>query len=167
MNETLENLDWDIQPDRDLWPDIHANIRFAKKPKRSFWVPISIAACMMIAVSAVVMSSLSFQRSQQTYELQASYIEFQRSQIQLMEGQHKQVRAQIAALLNDKQNTFSSVTVSEIEAVLATIDQASIELKDAIISQPMKANHAMMLARTYQKELKLLNQLKSLSGTTI
>jgi len=29
----LESLDWDIEPERDLWPDIHSNIRFAGKPK--------------------------------------------------------------------------------------------------------------------------------------
>jgi len=28
----LDKLDWDIEPDRDLWPDIHSNIGFAGKP---------------------------------------------------------------------------------------------------------------------------------------
>ena len=177
----LNSLDWDIQPERDLWPDIHSNIRFAGKPKLDLdddedssqttgkgrviaWAPVSIAACMMFAFGAFVMSMLSYQRAQDTYEMQASYIEFQKSQISLIEQQHAHVRAQFVALLDGKLGPIDPGTAAEIQAVLMTIDEASVELKQAILAEPLNTHYSTMLARTYQEELKLLNKFKAKDG---
>ena len=177
----LDSLKWDIEPERDLWPDIHSNIRFAGKPKlviddegttadRSkstrvlVWAPMSIAACLMLALGAFVMSTLSYQRAQDTYELQASYIEYQKSQIHLIEQQHAHVRAQFVALLEGKLGPIDPGTVAEVQAVLMTIDDASAELKQAILAEPLNNNYSTMLARTYQEELKLLNKFKAKGG---
>jgi hypothetical protein len=99
----LDTLNWDIEPGRDLWPDVHSNIRFAGKPERMsepeftmqqeqaivgsnaqrlssvrrLWMPMSMAACMMLALGAFIMSSMSFQRAQDSYELQARYRAYQ------------------------------------------------------------------------------------------
>jgi hypothetical protein len=178
----LDELNWDIQPDRDLWPDVHSNIRFAGKPElliksitlpahksavQRLWMPMSMAACMMLALGAFVMSSLSFQRAQDTYQLQASYIDYQKSQISLIEQQHAHVRAQFTTLLSGELGTINPATVAEVQAVLLTIDSASLELKEAILAQPTNANYSSMLARTYQQELKLLNKFKTANGMSI
>jgi hypothetical protein len=169
VNQALMTLDWDVQPDRDLWPDISSRIRFAAKPKTKQynWAPAAIAACMLFAFGALVFSSLSYQRSQQTYAMQASYIDYQKSQINLIEQQHKHVRAQFVALLSGQHGSIDSQTVAEVQAVLMTIDSASVELKQAILAQPLNTNYSTMLARTYQDELRLLNKFKSNSGTSI
>ena len=192
-NKVLPALSWDIQPDKDLWPAVHSNIRFSGKPERPIetestpqlevfagnsnvrhltkvqrlWMPMSMAACMLLALGAFVMSSMSFQRAQDSYELQASYIEYQKSQISLIEQQHKQVRAQFTALLGGELGPISPTTVAEVQAVLMTIDTASLELKEAILAQPTNNNYASMLARTYQEELKLLNKFKTANGMSI
>ena len=180
----LDQLHWDIEPARDLWPAVHSNIRFAAKPtfpagletattssvasgSRRLWVPMSMAACMMLALGAFIMSSMSFQRAQDTYELQASYIEYQQSQISLIEQQHTQVRAQFTALLGGELGPINPTTVAEVQAVLLTIDTASLELKQAIIAQPTNSNYPSMLARTYQQELKLLNKFKTANDVSI
>lgn len=182
-----DQLDWDIQPERDLWPDIKSNIRFAGKPETvavipkntealnntvatsrfQSWMPMSVAACLMLAFGAFIMSSLSFQKAQQTYDLQANYIEYQKTQISLIEQQHKQVRAQFTALLSGEIGELNPASVAEVTAVLMTIDNASSELKKAILAQPMNASYSSMLARTYQKELKLLNRFKTANGLSI
>ena len=182
----LDDLNWELEPERDLWPDIHSNIRFSGKPalnlevnepqaitasatstSRRFWMPASMAACMMLAIGAFIMSSMSFQRSQATYELQASYIEYQKSQISLIDQQHKQVRAQFTALLSGELGPIDPSTVAVVQAVLLTIDNASLELKEAILAQPTNATYSAMLARTYQEELKLLNKFKTANGLSI
>jgi len=188
--QMLDSLNWDIAPDRDLWPDINSNIRFAGKPNLEVdempsdlaassesqshkparainWTPISIVACMMLALGALVMSSLSYQRTQQTYAMQESFIEFQKSQISLIEQQHEHVRAQFVALLDGKLGPIDPTTVTEVRAVLLTIDEASLELKQAILAQPLNRNYSTMLARTYQEELKLLNKFKAKNGLSI
>lgn len=171
VNKTLRALDWDIQPERDLWPDISSQIRFSTKakPRRSSlkWAPIAVAACMLFAFGALILSSMSYQRTQQTYAMQASYIEYQKSQIDLIEQQHKLVRAQFLSLLDGQFGDINPSTVTEVEAILMTIDSASAELKQAILSQPTNSNYSSMLARTYQGELKLLNKFKSKNGMSI
>ncbi len=189
--DVLGQLNWSIEPDRDLWPDIQAKLEARSAPASSTslelqtqakgevvqmplrfggqkpWLAVSMAACMMLALGAFIMSSMSFQRAQDTYELQASYIEFQKSQISLIEQQHSQVRAQFTALLNGDLGTIDSTTVAEIEMVLLTIDNASLELKQAILAQPTNSSHAAKLARTYKEELKLLNKFKTANGISI
>jgi hypothetical protein len=182
----LDKLNWDIQPERDLWPDVHSNIRFAGKPEvfveaqdsqslpsasksavQRLWRPMSMAACMMLALGAFIISSMSFQRAQDTYQLQASYIEYQKSQISLIEQQHANVRAQFTALLAGELGAINPATAIEVQAVLLTIDNASIELKRAMLKQPTNPNYASMLARTYQHELKFLNKFKTANGASI
>lgn len=177
----LNELDWDIPPERDLWPGIKSNIRFSGKPEtfelddveakassqRMTWLPISVAACLILACGAFVMSSLSLHKAQQSYDLQANYIEYQKTQIGLIEQQHQQVRAQFTALLSGEVGDLNSSSMAEISAVLMTIDDASSELKKAILAQPMNSNYSAMLARTYQKELKFLNKFKTANDLSI
>jgi hypothetical protein len=169
INQALMTLDWDVQPDRDLWADISSRIRFAGKPKTKQynWAPAAVAACMLFAFGALILSSMSFKRSQQTYAMQASYIDYQKSQINLIEQQHKHVRAQFISLLSGQHGSIDPETVAEVQAVLMTIDSASVELKQAILAQPLNTNYSTKLARTYQDELKLLNKFQSKSGTSI
>ncbi|WP_147251067.1 hypothetical protein [Arenicella xantha] len=182
--QALEALDWDVQPERDLWPDIHSNIRFSGKPEvmpetnedhavasstskaRSVpWGPMSLAACMLMAFGAFVMSAMSFQRSQATYELQASYVEFQKSQISLIDQQHAHVRAQFVDMLAGEHGPIDPGVAAEVRSVLLTIDQASLELKQAILAEPTNKNYSTMLARTYQQELNMLNKFKKQGGS--
>lgn len=182
--QALDSLDWDVQPERDLWPDIHSNIRFSGKPQPDLesqlesgsvaahrpknkviaWAPISIAACMMLALGAFVMSTLSYRNSLNTYQMQASFIDYQKSQISLIDQQHAQVRAQFVALLDGELGPIDPSAVAEVRAVLLTIDDASLELKEAILAEPLNKNYASMLARTYQEELRLLNKFKAKDG---
>jgi len=124
--QLLDSLQWDTQPDRDLWPG-----------------------------------------AQQTYALQENFIEFQKSQISLIEQQHEHVRAQFVALLDGKLGPINPTTATEIRAVLLTIDQASMELKEAILAQPLNKSYSNKLAKTYQEELKLLNKFKAKNGLSI
>lgn len=175
LNQALMSLSWDIEPGRDLWPDISSRMRFADQanaqhntPKpRQYWAPTAIAACLICAFGALVFSSISYQRTQQTYALQATYIDYQKTQIKLIEQQHSQVRNQFVALLAGQFGEIDPITVAEVQAVLMTIDSASSELKQAILAQPMNTTYSTMLARTYQQELKLLNKFKSKNGTAI
>ena len=168
LNEAVNALDWDIAPERDLWPDISSQIKFSErrvqnKPikKASFnWSQVAVAACLVMACAAVVMSSLSYYRVEQTHQLQASYIEYQKAQIALMEQQHSHVRAQFVAMLGGEMGELNEITAAEIQNVLMTFDVASEKLKAAILEQPLNTKYPSKLARNYQQELKLLNKYK-------
>jgi len=192
MNEkptnTLHDLDWDIQPERDLWADIDSNIRFSGKPNRDFdtqltdtshtqtqhhnkprrpWVPVAIAACSVMAVVSVVMSGMSLQRANQTYELQAQMVEYQKSHIALMEQQHKVVRAQFVSFIENQTMPLNADAAEQLLATLATFDAASTQLKEALIAQPTNTRYATTLADTYQQEAELLNKIKAQATRSI
>lgn len=173
-NQVLNELEWDMAPERDLWPDISSQIKFAQRRrsnqtserqrlvnKNVFNGPrVAIAACLVMACTAVVLSSMSYYRVQQTHQLQLSYIEYQKAQIALMEQQHAHVRAEFVALLGGEMGDLDMAAATEIKNVLSTFDSASEKLKEAILEQPTNSNYPSKLARTYQQELKLLNKYK-------
>ncbi len=183
---TLHDLNWDIPPERDLWADIDSNIRFSGKPKREFdvaahtnvpnidagkptrrWAPIAIAACAVMAVMSVVMSGLSLQRANQTYELQAKMVEYQQSHIALMEQQHQTVRAQFVSFIENHAAPYDAEAANELRATLATFDKASAQLKEALIAHPTNSSYATTLAQTYQQEAELLNKIKAQATRSI
>lgn len=153
----LSKLDWDIQPDRDLWPEISTTIRFTRtsETERSKWMPMTIAACTILAVVSVCFSLLSFQHNKQNHEMQARLLELQQSHITLMDQQHQLVRAQFVALLQDTNNIKPDVATN-LQATLKELDDASNIIKQALVKQPMNLNYAAALADTYQREADLL-----------
>lgn len=183
QTNSLKDLNWAIQPDRDLWADIDSNIRFSGLPKREAasettsektglerrrpWVPIAVAACTIMAVASVLLSGLSLQRANQTFELQAKMVEYQQSHIALMEQQHKAVRAQFVSLIENQNTPLNTDLVNEIRATLATFDQASTQLKEALLAQPTNTRYAATLADTYQQEAELLNKIKAQATRSI
>jgi len=168
VNDAINALDWDIAPERDLWPDISSQIIFAERRAQNRmaknddfnWSKLAVAACLLMACAAVVVSSLSYFRVQQTHNMQASYIEYQKAQIALMEQQHSLVRAQFTRLLGGDMGDLNSTTAAEIQTVLMTFDVATETLKEAILEQPLNTKYPRKLANTYQQELKLLNKYK-------
>lgn len=189
MNEKTDNalqkLNWDIEPERDLWADIDSNIRFSGKPKRELehsstsvltaaneresrrWAPLAIAACGVMAVVSVIMSGLSLQRANQTYELQAQLVEYQQSHIALMEQQHNVVRAQFVNFIENQTAPLNPKAAQELRATLATFDKASMQLKEALLAQPTNTRYANTLADTYQQEAELLNKIKAKATRSI
>ncbi len=156
----LNDLDWELQPERDLWPTIESHVRFRKiKPGSNRWMSVAVAACLMLAVGAFVMATFSYQQSQHTQQLQAQYVEYQKSQIALMEQHHELVRAQFVALLNS--DVMTTKTRNELQQVLVVFDQAGAQLKEAMLSQPTNSEYATQLAHTYEQELELLNTIKT------
>ncbi len=163
LNHKLSNLEWNIQPDRDLWPDISSRIYFADKTIKStpVWMPFAMAASLVLATVALVFSSMTYQHSLDANKYQASLAMYQDAQLALIEQQHQMVRVQFSQLLQNKRNSLSPGFVSELETLMLNIDTASIEIKKALILQPNNPNYTSMLVRTYQQEIKFLNTIQS------
>ena len=161
LNRQIADLAWDLQPERDLWPEIESSIRTHKKNPQWFsnWAPMAMAASLILAVGAASLSFMSFQRADQMQEMQASMVEFQKSQVALIEQQHQLVRAQFLVMFEQGGDRLDPQFVTEIKGVLDTIDRASVEIKNAIKTQPFANDYPSMLARTYQRETNLLNQI--------
>lgn len=162
LPERLAGLEWDVEPDRDLWPDISSRIRFAenRRKKKAVWAPLAVAASLVVAVGSLMFSWMSFQMASDNRQRQAMMVTYQQAQLQLIEQQHKMVRVQFVQLLRDKRELLNPDFITEAELLMANIDQASTEIKKAMTVQPNDPDYASMLVSTYQQEINLLNKIK-------
>lgn len=163
----LESLDWDMQPERDLWPGIAARIEqesvstvHSPKPSTPIWMPVAMAACLMLAVGSVSFSYYAMQRNEQYMELQATVLMQHQETIRAIEAQHQEVKVRLAALLSNPDGNLDPQLVSEANEILEATNVASEQIKQAIANAPDKQAYLAMLVNTYQRETELLNRIK-------
>lgn len=170
LAKELAELEWEVEPERDLWPDIHAHIRFdkrAKAKKQRNWAPFAVAASVTLAVASLFFSSMTVMQTQVIAKNQESLMLYQQAQLELIEGQHQMVRAQFLQILSHQKDSLNPDFVEQIEQVMSEVDDASEQIKEAMRSQPNNPDYSSMLVNTYQHELKLLNKVKSQRGLSI
>lgn len=169
--QKLAALDWEIEPEKDLWPDISSKIRFADRAKASkrsrSWAPFAIAASSVLAVVSILFSSMSMQYARESQRTQEAMVMYQQAQLSLIDEQHQMVRTQFVQLLAQEQENLNPAFVTEIQQVMEDVDNAAEQIKEAIKTQPSNPDYPSMLVNTYQHELKLLNRVKSRNGLSI
>ncbi|MFT5137350.1 MAG: hypothetical protein ACI9XU_002320 [Arenicella sp.] len=177
FGERMGELNWDIQPRRDLWPDISSKIRFADKRKQHTpnseaktnkpWLPYAVAASTLFAVVSLMFSTMSYQYAQDSKQQNAALVQYQQAQLALIDQQHRMVRVQFARLLEEQSDTLNPAFVTEVSTLMMNIDQAASQIKNALVTQPNNPSYTFMLVSTYQQELNLLNKVKSNKGVSI
>ena len=168
LDQHLARLQWDIPPERDLWPDTSSRIKFADRRKKitAIWQPLAVAASLVLAVGAIVFTGATYQMNVETKRLQANTVLFQQAQLALIEQQHKMVRVQFTQLLQHNRNSMNPQLVSVSEILMSTIDHAAAEIKNAMVLQPNDPNYASKLVSTYQQEVNMLNRISSDNRST-
>jgi hypothetical protein len=177
FGQHMGELDWDIQPKRDLWPDISSKIRFHDKRRQHTsnsgsqtnkpWLPFAIAASTVFAVVALMFSVMSYQYAQDSKKQNAALVQYQQSQLELIDQQHRMGRVQFARLLEEHSGSLNPTFVTEVSNLMMNIDQAASEIKNALVAQPNNPSYTLMLVSTYQQELNLLNKVKGNKGVSI
>ena len=154
----LGNLDWDIEPSRDLWPEISAKLKqdsnlsgatdlqstdgFEPLQVRDnirshpSWMPVAMAACLTIAIGSLSLSYYSMNRNSEYMELQAAVLMQHQETIRAIEAQHEEVKTNLVALLSNQNGALSPTLVAEAQAILNTTDAASEQIKRAIENSP-------------------------------
>lgn len=176
----LDSLNWDIEPERDLWPEISAKLEkqtsataiqapIDETPLASNgaqvstlhrWMPAAMAACLMIAVGSMWLSYYSMNRNSEYMELQATLLMQHQETIRAIEAQHQEVKTRLVALLENEADVLDPILVSEAQSILDTTESASAEIKRAIENAPNKQAYLNMLVKTYQRETDLLKRIK-------
>ena len=170
----LDELNWDIEPKRDLWPEIAARIEqdsgayidgnnvkpIIVKQHTPAWMSIAMAACLMIAIGSVSLSYYSMQRNDEYLQVHATVLMQHQETIRAIEAQHQEVKTRLVALLNNPDGSLNPNLVAEANAILSTTSQASAQIKQAIHNAPDKQGYLNMLVKTYQRETELLNRIK-------
>lgn len=169
--EQLAKLNWEREPERDLWPDIAAKLRpqdSDRSPRHQpNWPPFAVAASVAVATVSLLFFSFVVMTPRDLANGDNAMTLYQQAHLGLIEEQHQMVRAQFVALLQHDGRSLNPEFINEIQQVMNTIDSASTEIIAAMKTQPNNPDYSSMLVDTYQHELQLLNRVKSRRGLSI
>ena len=141
----LRRLPHEIEPPRDLWPDIEARLAHAPKaarpPRRSWPTTLAVAACLCVAVASAWMSRTPAPEPS-AESLQAEIVRREAEAL---------TREYYAAL-----REFEGAPVPEpLQPALATLDRSAMDIRGAIATDPDAVFLLDQLRRTYARRLSL------------
>lgn len=156
-------------PSRDLWPEIENKLKLhvtkAYTPK---WIPWAFAATLLISFSCVFLSWNNLQNANELIAKNQLVIESGvnndiQSQIKLMTQEYSLAKSTLLIQIGNNGARSDSDLMSEVKSNLIIIEQATDELKAAILKQPNNPSLPSLLKTTYQQELVVLSQLAKIN----
>ena len=163
ITRQARQLDREIEPNSDLWPTIADKIRELPQQefnnsKKQTWMPMAMAASLLLAVASLGFAGYTNYTVQQN---SIATLEKQQSTVDLIEEPYKLARAGYMTSLATDEMQMSEEVRSVLKKNLKIIDDASIEIRAALIKNPNDPFLTDALLLTRQKELQLLNQVST------
>ena len=173
MIAAARQLQTEIRPERDLWPDIAATIAI---PKRSRWTPIfAQAAAVVLLVGAS--SSLTFLvvKDQQAEVVRPTQVMTTEMVFEQMSfgGNYRlgpgfqEARGGLASKLDQQLNRLSSESRAEVERNMQVISDAINEINLALGKEPDNVLLQELLLSTYREELRLMHRIGGLTDNVM
>ncbi|MCW8875960.1 MAG: hypothetical protein OQJ89_09980 [Kangiellaceae bacterium] len=168
LQQALNSLPQDMEPSRELWPEIEANIKgkFTKiyTPR---WIPWAIAATLVLSIGSVSWSWRTYQQAELLVRNHAAHqidsIEQAKSALKLMEQEYRLARTALLSQIDFEIGEGQAEMITNVRSQLRVIDKATVNLKKAIELQPNDPKLPKLLKATYQQELAVLSQLVRLN----
>ncbi|TQV81462.1 hypothetical protein [Aliikangiella coralliicola] len=163
----IKQLPQQTESSRDLWPEIAA--RLPKQDTKVYtprWIPWSIAATLAISFSSAFYSWKNLQTAQRVYADSQRVLSAKQViplQIKAMELEYGLAKSALITQIGLNSSHTNSDLLSEVKSHLLIIEQATKELKAAIVKQPDNPGLPKLLKATYQQELTVLSQLAKLN----
>lgn len=151
----VEALPRSIAPERDLWPDIQAQIA----PRRAAlpWARLAVAAALLMGLSA----SLTAWWLQPAPPIAPAPQEATAA-AQAWESEMRAAADELATALDARRGELDPATVAVVEANLAVIDQAIGECAAALAKTPDDPQLTSALRRAWAQKLALLERAATL-----
>ena len=160
LQEHLDALPRELEPRRDLWPGIVAGVQ---RGRRNFWVPVGIAASLVLSASAAWFTWLGYQESARNADTMATVA----GVLQQIQSPYVAVRADYAAQWPALRQELDPETAAVVEKNLAIIHQARTELVRALEKQPNDPALQQLLRRTLAAEVDLYQRVRSAARRSI
>ena len=176
LDEALASLPEDVTPERDLWPQIRAEIaqtpivaQAPASPVQSTWFRLA-AAILLVVVTSFVTYSLTRQSMPQqvatttTEPLPAPQVSAQPASfgIQELGAGYKNARADLEKRFQERLASLPPADRAKIERNLADIRHAAGEISKTLEQHPSDPLLQDLLMSTYQSELQLLANVSDL-----
>ena len=169
LDDALQELPDEEAPQRDLWPQIEAQlpVRETKIYNRR-WMPVALAASLVVSFGAVWLSWNNLQTAKAFYASSQQGIDEQnqlsiQSQIDTMEHEYGLAKSALLAQIGMNSANSDEDLLADVKSNLIIIEQATSELKAAIAKQPEDPALLKLLNTTYQQELAVLSNLAKLN----
>ncbi|HKS55422.1 MAG TPA: hypothetical protein VJS12_09065 [Steroidobacteraceae bacterium] len=176
LDEALASLPEDVTPERDLWPQIRAEIaqtpivaQAPASPVQSTWFRLA-AAILLVVVTSFVTYSLTRQSMPQqvatttTEPLPAPQVSAQPASFgnQSLGAGYMNARADLDKRFQARLATLPPADRAKIERNLADIRHAADEISTTLKQHPSDPLLQDLLMSTYQSELQLLANVSDL-----
>jgi len=169
LDARLDALPRGIEPGRDLWPSIEAQLepRAARTVRRWLWP--AAAAVLLVAGSSLLTAAL-LRRDEPLVARQApangpvSYAAAAFGPGQTLDPTYAAARAELASTLSARIDRLPADARRKLELNLAVLRRASVEINAALELSPGDPLLEELLLSTYQEELAVLASVNQLAG---
>jgi anti-sigma-K factor RskA len=176
----------EIMPQRDLWNDLSRRLQPAgasgvipiqravgrPRPRWQAWAAVAAAASVLIALSsAVTMQLMTPEDAAVVAATPELVVPEQRPQTALaafepMEREYLGTLAELEAELQQRRGSLSVQSVAVIEENLRIIDQAIIEIRQALSEDSTSVELPLLLSGVYRAKVDLLESVLRLNSQT-
>jgi hypothetical protein len=181
LDSLLARLPREVEPSRDLWPDIKAQLAEAAPPARAplhnqRW--FQLAAAVVLVVASSVLTFFVMQQSMQTRVAQARQEVTQQMQPVLSampvrfdgyEGLGKgyeEARAQLDAEYEKRIQNLPPVVRAKVQRDLDALRHSAREISSTLAQYPTDPLLQDLLVSTYQREMQLLSEVNTMAAST-
>lgn len=140
----LHRLPAELIPERDLWPGIARRL----DPPRHRWIPVAVAASILISVASALCSW-------NLYETRRQETTLAMRELERIESPYMAARAVYTRQWPELRSQLDPETVKIFERNLRIIHNANAELMNALRKQPGNPALQRLLQQTLSQELDL------------
>jgi hypothetical protein len=169
IDDALTLLPRAIEPARDLWPGIEAQLEPRRTPGPRRWLWPAVAAMLLVAVSSLITAQL-VRRAEQVAErrvLTVPEITFAAADFgpgQRLGPEFDAARQELARTLSARVARLPPEARVQLERNLRELRRASAEINAALALSPGDPLLEELLLNTYQDELAVLANVNQLTG---
>jgi len=172
LDELLATVSRDVQPERDLWAAIQAEIAPAEtsrprsRQSRTVW-QVAASVLLVIGSSATtyfVMRSHAPQATQAQIDMPVPALSAMPAKfgVQEMGADYAKTHATLEAQFERRIATLPPVTQAKLRRNLADLRKAAHDIAQTLAQQPSNPLLQELLMSTYQSELQLLTQVNEM-----
>jgi hypothetical protein len=169
IDAALASLRHELQPARDLWPDIES--RLEPRRRRGTWAWQAAAAIALVAVSSLITANLVRRADTTVTRTDAPDPQVQTMRAAFgpsysLNAEYDTARRQLATDLEQRLAGMPPSARQKLEANLAEMHRAAAEINAALARQPGDPLLEELLLNTYQDELGVLASVNQLTDTS-
>jgi hypothetical protein len=170
IDAALASLPHELQPARDLWPDIES--RLEPRRRHGAWAWQAAAAIALVAVTSLITANL-VRRAETTVartyapDAQAQVTKAAFGPSYSLNAEYDTARRQLATDLEQRLAGMPPSARQKLQANLAELHRAAAEINAALARQPGDPLLEELLLNTYQDEIGVLASVNQLTGTSV